>query len=127
VLQVPGQHEVHAICVHLGLSENHRQQQLGLLCELLEQVPADAPVIVAGDFNDWRQRACAVLEQRAGLREAFAHTQGRLARTFPARWPLLALDRIYVRNAQMQDAQTLSTRPWSHLSDHLPLAVELLL
>ena len=127
VLQVPGQHEVHAICVHLGLSENHRQQQLGLLCELLEHVPADAPVIVAGDFDDRRQRACPVLEHRAGLREAFAHTQGRLARTFPARWPLLALDRIYVRNAQMQDAQTLSTRPWSHLSDHLPLAVELLL
>lgn len=125
VLQVPGQDEVHAICVHLGLSEGHRQKQLGLLCELIEQIPSHAPVIVAGDFNDWRQRACAVLEQRAGLREAFAHTQGRLARTFPARWPVLALDRIYVRNAEMRDAQTLSTRPWSHLSDHLPLAVEL--
>lgn len=125
VLQVPG-HEVHAICVHLGLSENHRQKQLRLLCQLIEeQVPKDAPVVVAGDFNDWRQRACSVLEERAGLREAFLHTRGRLARTFPARWPVLPLDRIYVRNAEMSSAQILSRRPWSHLSDHLPLAVEL--
>ena len=32
VLRVPGQaSEVHVICVHLGLIERHRQQQLGLL------------------------------------------------------------------------------------------------
>ena len=50
VLQVPDHaHEVHAICVHLGLAEAHRLQQLDLLCEIVRtEVPADAPLIVAG-------------------------------------------------------------------------------
>ena len=28
--------EVHAICVHLGLRESHRQRQLDLLCEIVD-------------------------------------------------------------------------------------------
>ncbi|HCD9087674.1 EEP domain-containing protein, partial [Pseudomonas aeruginosa] len=46
------------------------------------------------------------------------------ARSFPARWPVLPLDRIYLRNARGRQPRILSRRPWSHLSDHLPLAVE---
>ncbi|WP_394558268.1 endonuclease/exonuclease/phosphatase family protein [Aquipseudomonas alcaligenes] len=123
VLQVPGPHEVHAVCVHLGLREHHRQQQLRLLCRLIDELPAEAPVIVAGDFNDWRLRASAMLaEQR--LHEVFASELGEPAKSFPARWPLLRLDRIYVRNATSHAPTVLSTRPWSHLSDHAPLAVE---
>ena len=62
VLQVPGHSEFHAICVHLGLRESHRQQQLALLCQLLDSLPQDAPVVVAGDFNDWRLKGAQVLE-----------------------------------------------------------------
>ena len=117
---------VHCLVVHLGLFGGGRSRQVAALVERIKRlVPDDEPVLIAGDFNDWRQRACSVLEERAGLREAFLHTRGRLARTFPARWPVLPLDRIYVRNAEMSSAQILSRRPWSHLSDHLPLAVEL--
>lgn len=123
VLAVPGQDEVHTVCVHLGLSENHRQQQLKLLCDLLARLPPDAPVIVAGDFNDWRQRADAVLAT-AGMHEVFVDTFGAPARSFPARWPLLCLDRIYLRNATAFMPQVLARKPWSHLSDHVPLAVE---
>ncbi|WPO97691.1 endonuclease/exonuclease/phosphatase family protein [Pseudomonas sp. HR96] len=123
VLAVPGQPEVHTICAHLGLREGHRQQQMQLLCELMDSLPADAPVIVAGDFNDWRQRGDAILA-RCGLREVFSEAQGRPARSFPARWPLLCLDRIYLRNARAVAPQVLSRKPWSHLSDHVPLAVE---
>jgi endonuclease/exonuclease/phosphatase family metal-dependent hydrolase len=47
------------------------------------------------------------------------------ARSFPARYPLLCLDRIYVRNATSHEPVVLSTRPWSHLSDHAPLAAEI--
>ena len=43
-LAVPGQAQVHAICVHLGLREKHRALQLGLLCDLLDTLPATAPV-----------------------------------------------------------------------------------
>ncbi|MCK9814774.1 MAG: endonuclease/exonuclease/phosphatase family protein [Candidatus Pseudomonas colombiensis] len=124
VLRLPGQdRETHAICVHLGLRENHRQQQLQLLLQRLAEIPPEAPLIVAGDFNDWRQRADATLAP-SGLQEVFVSTQGKPARSFPARWPLLRLDRIYVRNLKIHQPQVLAAHPWSHLSDHAPLAVE---
>lgn len=127
VVRIPGQApDVHAICVHLGLAEVHRQMQLGLLCEMIKaEVPDDAPLIVAGDFNDWRRRAHEVLAQGAGLREVFVSAYGEAAKTFPARMPVLALDRIYVRNAQVHLPVVLPRKPWSHLSDHAPLVAEI--
>src|SRR5690606_17865064 len=38
ILDVPGQLDLHAICVHLGLREGHRREQLLLLCRLLDQL-----------------------------------------------------------------------------------------
>ncbi len=126
-LKVPGQAmNVHAVCVHLGLMESHREQQMDMLCELVRKdIPAGAPVVVAGDFNDWRHRAHTRLEQGADLHEVFVQANGKAARTFPARMPLLRLDRIYVRNAIGHSPVVLPSRPWSHLSDHAPLAAEI--
>lgn len=125
VLRLPGDgQEVHAICVHLGLRESHRNAQLKLLASRLAELPADAPVVVAGDFNDWRQRADALLKP-CGLREVFAEVHGKPARSFPARLPALRLDRIYVRNLKASRPKVLAARPWSHLSDHAPLSVEI--
>ena len=45
---------------------------------------------------------------------------------FP-RFPLLSLDRIYVRNARVHSPVVLPRRPWSHLSDHAPLVAEIAL
>jgi endonuclease/exonuclease/phosphatase family metal-dependent hydrolase len=87
------------------------------------EVPSDAPLLVAGDFNDWRLRAHETLA-RAGLREVHASRLGFLPRTFPARWPLLRLDRIYVRGVRAHRPVALARRPWAHLSDHYPLAAE---
>ncbi|AJO80917.1 endonuclease/exonuclease/phosphatase family protein [Pseudomonas sp. MRSN 12121] len=124
VLRLPGDApQVHAVCVHLGLRESHRQQQLHLLLQLIAELPVDAPLIVAGDFNDWRQRADAQLAP-SGLREAFVSLHGKPARSFPARLPLLRLDRIYVRHLKVHRPQVLTVHPWSHLSDHAPLSVE---
>jgi endonuclease/exonuclease/phosphatase family metal-dependent hydrolase len=115
---------LHAICVHLGLLESHRREQLRLLAEVVaHEVPADAPLIVAGDFNDWRARGHRLVAA-TGLREVFEQARGRLARTFPVRLPLLPVDRIYVRNLQARAPTVLSSRPWTHLSDHAPLCVE---
>ena len=117
VLRVPGTAvELHAICVHLGLAEGHRQKQLALLCEITAtEVPADAPLIVAGDFNDWRRRAHDILWRGAGLREVFVTAYGESARTFPALFPLLSLDRIYVRNCSVHLPVVLPRRPWACL------------
>lgn len=126
VLQVPGvRGPLHAICVHLGLAERHRRRQLELLCHLLaRQVPETAPLLLAGDFNDWRNRANLVLDRCAGLQEVFVRAFGRPARTFPARLPLLQLDRVYVRGLSSCRPVLLPRRPWSHLSDHIPLAAD---
>ncbi|GAA5066874.1 endonuclease/exonuclease/phosphatase family protein [Lysobacter panacisoli] len=122
ILRLPDHaRQVHAICVHLGLRESHRQRQLRLLCAIVrDEIPADAPLIVAGDFNDWRARGHPVMRD-CGLIEAFEVMHGRLARTFPSRWPTLPVDRIYLRNLRITAAQVLSSKPWSHLSDHVPL------
>ena len=89
------------------------------------EVPADAPLIVAGDFNDWRRRAHTLLEREVGLREVFVAAYGESARTFPARFPILSLDRIFVRNASVHLPVALPRKPWSHLSDHAPLVAEI--
>jgi len=126
-LQTPdGVPAVHAICVHLGLRESHRRQQLQQLCELVrDEIPPDAPVVVAGDFNDWRLRGHRQLTDCLDLREVFVSAQGEPARTFPSRFPVLRLDRIYARNAHAHSPVALPRSPWSHLSDHAPLAAEI--
>jgi len=118
--------ELHVICVHLGLRTRQRNLQLQQLCAAIERlIPVDAPLIVAGDFNDWRGAAHQYLFDHAGLSEVFITANGHAARTFPARWPLLALDRIYLRNATVSQPLVLPRRPWSHLSDHLPVAAQI--
>ncbi len=117
---------IHAICVHLSLTEAHRQKQLVLLCDLIrDEIPDDAPLIVAGDFNDWRLRANAIMDRRVGLTEIFRHLHGQSARSFPARFPVLRLDRIYCRNVQVVASATLTQHPWPHLSDHAALYAEI--
>lgn len=126
VLALPGGAELHAICVHLGLRAAHRRRQLDLLCRLVERaVPDHAPLVVAGDFNDWWVEAHQWLRRCVGLREAFVETCGKAARSFPARFPLLKLDRVYVRNVRIRHQAVLKLRPWSQLSDHAGLLVEI--
>lgn len=117
--------ELHVMCVHHGLSEAHRRHQLARLCQtVLSEVPDEAPLVVAGDFNDWRQRADGLLAA-CGLHEVYRSALGQHARSFPARWPLLRLDRIYVRGVVAARPLPMPRLPWSRLSDHAPLAAEI--
>ena len=121
-----GRLPVHVICVHLSLLESHRIQQLNLLGQLIAaRVPKDCPLLVAGDFNDWRERAHATLQRNAALTEVHVQALGRAAPSFPARWPLVRLDRIYSRNIASALPVPLARQPWSRLSDHVPLMAEL--
>ncbi|HEY1075279.1 MAG TPA: endonuclease/exonuclease/phosphatase family protein [Fontimonas sp.] len=127
VVAVPGlSDELHLVCVHLDLHARQRRRQLGLLCELIDrEVPPAAPLVIAGDFNDWTLHAHDRLRVCSDLREVFVERHGKAARTFPARWPLLRLDRIYVRNVQVRSEAVLKLKPWSHLSDHAGLLAEI--
>ena len=127
VLAVPGwQRDLHCVCVHLSLHERGRRRQLDAICgRLRELISSGEPVIVAGDFNDWRQRASRVMEDALGLTEVLVAATGRHARTFPSALPVLQLDRIYVRGFEVQGARAHRGKPWSLLSDHLALSAEL--
>src|SRR4029079_7756181 len=86
VVKVPGwKRNLHCVCVHLSLHERGRRRQLDAIVARLETLASRGqPIIVAGDFNDWRQRADAILGDRLGLTEVSTTHSGRAARTFPS-------------------------------------------
>jgi endonuclease/exonuclease/phosphatase family metal-dependent hydrolase len=119
---------LHCICVHLGLFKRGRSRQLQLLEKHIEElVPKDAPLVIAGDFNDWREVASRILVQRLALAEVFELTDGRPARTYPSTLPLFRLDRIYVRGFHIEKAQVHQGHPWSKISDHAVLSAQMIL
>lgn len=126
IVEIPDrQLSIHVVCLHLDLIGRQRNRQLKLLGQRLrEKVPADVPLIVAGDFNDWGGDISHYLRTEAGLEEVHHSIHGHHARTYPSRWPVLALDRIYYRNIRLVNCQGLTQQPWRVLSDHTPLYAE---
>lgn len=139
----------HCFVIHLGLFAASRRRQIqALITQVHEQVDKNQPVIIAGDFNDWSQRLSHTLYKELGVIEAFDvahqnHTEVAIkrtamtsmkslfqspsthARTFPAGLPWLSLDRVYLRGFHVEHAHVLSGKPWSQLSDHVPICVDL--
>ena len=111
-------------CIHLSLDERGRRRQLDSMAGHLAG-PGDAPMIVAGDFNDWRHSASHAMSARLGLAEVSVMHNGKPARTFPSILPVLRLDRIYVRGFEVLGAQAHRGAPWRLLSDHLAVSAEL--
>ena len=122
-VQVPGwDSALHCVCVHLGLMAHHRSRQMRALRLRIERlVPRDAPLIVAGDFNDWARHAADELARPLEMREVFEHTYGRPARSFPAALPVFQLDRIYVRGFDVKQARVHHGHSWARISDHAAL------
>jgi endonuclease/exonuclease/phosphatase family metal-dependent hydrolase len=107
---------LHVLAVHLGLSFGERRHQSDRLATLAAKGPT--PSLILGDFNDWIWRSSV---QRALAR----HTPDRtFQRTFPAIFPLLALDRIYGRPPGIIGASWTDARAW-RASDHLPVIADL--
>lgn len=130
-INVPGLPQpLHCVCVHLSIFARSRRRQMDALAGYLESlVGSAAPLIIAGDFNDWRNEADTLLARRLGLQEVFGGAYGDLespGRSFPARRPVLRLDRIYVRGFTVDQAEIFSGAPWSRLSDHAALSAHLL-
>ncbi len=118
--------QMHVFCLHLALFERSRRRQLDLVCRRVrEHVPDEAPLIIAGDFNDWRGHSGRRFAAAMGLKEVYETVHGQVARSFPASLPILSLDRIYVRGWEVRQAEVVGRLDGWHRSDHAALVAVL--
>lgn len=104
------------LATHLGLNHGERREQVGKITALAEA--DDLPTVILGDFNEPSGRGAA--ERRFGK---LFRSVGRPA-TFPSRWPLLPLDRIWFEpSLELMDSGV--HREARQASDHLPLWADL--
>ena len=114
-LEVAGE-TVRVIVTHLGLKPAERRFQVRKLLALLKQTPLYERVVVLGDINEWLPLGRPV----RWLHAIFGHSPWE--RTFPSRWPLFALDRVWVRPRHALLAFGAHRSPLAaQASDHLPV------
>ncbi len=110
------------VVVHLGLSAGERRRQTH---ELIRWLEADVqrrelPTLLMGDLNEWRPWVRPLRELAAHLRP------GPRVRSFPARLPVLPLDRMYVAgDARLSRVRAHRSRLARRASDHLPVRARL--
>jgi endonuclease/exonuclease/phosphatase family metal-dependent hydrolase len=106
---------IRVVATHLGLRPGERRQQVRRLLALFDSGSTDYSALL-GDLNEW------ILWGRPlrWLRRHFDPTPH--PRTYPARFPLFALDRIWVRPCTALTSIGIHDSPASRIaSDHLPL------
>jgi endonuclease/exonuclease/phosphatase family metal-dependent hydrolase len=106
--------KLRVVVTHLGLKTGERAVQLACLAHLLAPRDEDGLVLLA-DLNEW-------WPWRRSFRRFLAGFGGHVLATFPARRPVLALDRILVRPPEcLVRTLAVTRRAASLASDHLPL------
>jgi endonuclease/exonuclease/phosphatase family metal-dependent hydrolase len=106
-------------------AKGRRAQTSALIEYVRNEIPPDAPLIIAGDFNDWRNQLSKTLSSELHIHDVFHLHGGKLARSFPSRLPLLRLDRIYVRGFDVLHSSVHAGGAWQRLSDHAALSAQL--
>jgi endonuclease/exonuclease/phosphatase family metal-dependent hydrolase len=112
--------QLRVVATHLGLRPGERRQQVRQLLRVFETNNADVNILL-GDLNEW------LLWGRPlrWLRRYFGHSAQ--PRTFPARYPLFALDRIWAQPRGALIATRRHASPAARVaSDHLPVTARLL-
>jgi endonuclease/exonuclease/phosphatase family metal-dependent hydrolase len=113
---------VSVLNVHLGLFEREREKQVARIIDLVKtKVPPEEPLLLLGDFNDWREKLHDVFWKKLGLREVSRVSRGHSSKSFPSYFPLFSLDRIYARGLELLDFEVLKSSEWPISSDHLPV------
>jgi endonuclease/exonuclease/phosphatase family metal-dependent hydrolase len=106
---------MHVVATHLGLWPGDRRIQMQRLLEAFKPELADRAVLM-GDLNEWFLWASQIRR----LQRLFGRTPA--LRTFPARLPMLPLDRIWVHPRPMLISLKVHDTPAARrASDHLPL------
>lgn len=111
-------HELRVVATHLGLRPSERRVQVQRILAAFEHAPL-GPAVVMGDVNEWYLwgRPLRWLHQRFAVSRAPA--------TFPARRPMLKLDRIWGHPAGALAEIRAHRSPLARLaSDHLPLVAQ---
>jgi endonuclease/exonuclease/phosphatase family metal-dependent hydrolase len=116
---------VRLIATHLGLIPGERRAQVKRIVELVRTGGAgdETATLLLGDINEW----WAFGRPLRWLHRCF---EGRAHgdRTFPARWPMFALDRIWVHPKRALARYQVYRGPETRVaSDHLPVRAELVL
>lgn len=125
-IALPDGSEAHCVSVHLSLFGYSRRRQMSALADYLERhTEPQGPLIIAGDFNDWSNRAGDEIARRLGMREALSCHKGIPVRSFPAAMPMFRLDRIYIRGFEVHESCVHHGHPWSAISDHAALSAHL--
>ena len=112
-LEVCGQ-KVRVIVTHLGLFAAERRWQVRKLLEMVKET--EERLVVLGDINEWFPFSRPV--------RWFNRLMGRSVaeRSFPSRWPIFALDRVWVRPRPALLALKAHRTALAELaSDHLPV------
>ncbi len=110
-----GRAPLRVLATHLGLRPAERRYQVRRILEAVEDDERSVTLLV-GDFNEWFLvgRPLRWLHRRFGRSHAL--------RTFPARWPVLALDRMWVHPpSRLKNLETRSSELIKRASDHLPV------
>jgi endonuclease/exonuclease/phosphatase family metal-dependent hydrolase len=111
-------HPLRIIATHLGLRPAERRDQIRRLLQVFDT--DEMPVILLGDVNEW-------FVWGRPLRWLVSHFQAVPApRTFPARMPVFALDRIWIRPRHRLVSVKAHGSALARLaSDHLPLVAHI--
>jgi endonuclease/exonuclease/phosphatase family metal-dependent hydrolase len=107
------------VATHLGLGRAERGRQIRQLMNRLDGADG-MPTVLMGDMNEWILWSKPLRQ----LHEWFGKTVAPA--TFPARFPLFALDRLWVRPGNRLVRLYRHVTPLSRIaSDHLPLIAEI--
>jgi len=83
-------------------------------------------VLLAGDFNDWNRELDRLITNELGFHNAFGAHEPQAARTWHARRPVFALDRIWVQpQAALASLAAHASPVARQASDHLPLTADI--
>jgi len=109
-----GDGKLRVIVTHLGLFAPERRWQVRKLIELLRETEDN--LVVLGDINEWFPFSRPLRWFNRLLGHSVAD------RSFPSRWPLFALDRVWVRPRRALLALKAHRSPLASVaSDHLPV------
>jgi endonuclease/exonuclease/phosphatase family metal-dependent hydrolase len=109
---------------HLGLNGRERLWQAAkLVQDVFVATHGHLPLLVAGDCNDWRNRLLDRVMSKHGF--DLVTSPPALFPSFPAFWPVMSLDKVFVRGSvEVKETRVVSTPLTRHASDHLPLVVD---